>query len=57
MIRSCDVKLKELVNAFEIIVRAQDNKKMYQPEHITWCEFSLEAVTKDYWGLILDAGH
>ncbi|KAI0369801.1 hypothetical protein BV20DRAFT_996285 [Pilatotrama ljubarskyi] len=33
---SCDVKLKELVNAFEIIVRAQDNKKMYQPEHITW---------------------
>ncbi|KAI0358306.1 hypothetical protein OH77DRAFT_1581746 [Trametes cingulata] len=32
---SCDVKLRELVNAFEIIVRAQDNKKMYQPEHIT----------------------
>ncbi|KAI0831873.1 hypothetical protein BC628DRAFT_1310601 [Trametes gibbosa] len=32
---SCDVKLKELANAFEIIVRAQDNKKMYQPEHIT----------------------
>ncbi|KAI0675969.1 hypothetical protein C8Q78DRAFT_360877 [Trametes maxima] len=33
---SCEVKLGELVNAFEIIVRAQDNKKMYQPEHITW---------------------
>lgn len=43
--RSCDVKLKELVNAFEIIVRAQDNKKMYQPEHITWCEL-FEIVTK-----------
>ncbi|KAI0761830.1 hypothetical protein BD413DRAFT_485296 [Trametes elegans] len=34
---SCDVKLRELVNAFEVVVRAQDNKKMYQPEHITWC--------------------
>lgn len=39
--RSCNVKLKELVNAFEIVVRAQDNKKMYQPEHITWCELLL----------------
>ncbi|KAL7280444.1 hypothetical protein ACG7TL_005374 [Trametes sanguinea] len=33
---SCEVTLQELVDAFEIIVRAQDNKKMYQPERITW---------------------
>ncbi|KAI0327001.1 hypothetical protein GY45DRAFT_48029 [Cubamyces sp. BRFM 1775] len=33
---SCDVKLRELVNAFEIIVRAQDSRKMFQPENITW---------------------
>ncbi|CDO68387.1 hypothetical protein BN946_scf184815.g34 [Trametes cinnabarina] len=32
---ACEVKIQELVDAFEIIVRAQDNKKMYQSEHIT----------------------
>lgn len=52
--RSCDVKLKELVNAFEIIVRAQDNKKMYQPEHITWCEILLRPWPYTL-GLILDS--
>ncbi|KAH9893279.1 hypothetical protein C8Q73DRAFT_827907 [Cubamyces lactineus] len=35
---SCDVKLRELVNAFEVIVRAQDSRKMFQPENITWYE-------------------
>ncbi|KAI0746771.1 hypothetical protein C8Q80DRAFT_795793 [Daedaleopsis nitida] len=33
---SCDVKIREIVNAFEIIVRAHDQKKNFQPEHITW---------------------
>ncbi|KAI9058596.1 hypothetical protein FKP32DRAFT_1761423 [Trametes sanguinea] len=32
----CDVVLQDLVNAFEIIVRAQDGRKNFQPEHITW---------------------
>ncbi|KAI0630736.1 hypothetical protein C8Q77DRAFT_1062963 [Trametes polyzona] len=33
---SCEVTLRELAEAFEVVVRAQDNQKMYQPEHITW---------------------
>ncbi|KAI0325977.1 hypothetical protein GY45DRAFT_1374345 [Cubamyces sp. BRFM 1775] len=33
---SCEVKLQELVSAYEIIVRAQDGRKNYQPEHISW---------------------
>ncbi|KAI0701790.1 hypothetical protein C8Q76DRAFT_242105 [Earliella scabrosa] len=32
----CEVKVKELVGASEIIVRAQDSRKNYQPEHIVW---------------------
>ncbi|KAI0717397.1 hypothetical protein C8T65DRAFT_717276 [Cerioporus squamosus] len=32
----CEVKVQELVDAHEIIVRAQDCKKNYQPEHMTW---------------------
>lgn len=35
-VRSCEVKIQEIVDAFEIIVRAHDQKKNYQPEHITW---------------------
>lgn len=34
--RSCDVTVRELVRAFEVIVRAHDQKKNFQPEHITW---------------------
>ncbi|KAI0358058.1 hypothetical protein OH77DRAFT_1502602 [Trametes cingulata] len=33
---SCEVKLQELASAYEIIVRAQDGRKNYQPEHISW---------------------
>ncbi|RPD65482.1 hypothetical protein L227DRAFT_540273 [Lentinus tigrinus ALCF2SS1-6] len=33
---SCDVKVREMVDAFEIVVRAHDKKKNFQPEHITW---------------------
>ncbi|KAI9062568.1 hypothetical protein FKP32DRAFT_806572 [Trametes sanguinea] len=43
---SCEVKLRELANAFEIIVRAQDHRKMYQPEHITW---SLTGMMNNSW--------
>lgn len=34
--RSCEVKVQELVDAYEIIVRAQDSRKNYQPENISW---------------------
>ncbi|EIW58264.1 uncharacterized protein TRAVEDRAFT_47429 [Trametes versicolor FP-101664 SS1] len=33
---SCEVKVQELVDAYEIIVRAQDSRKNYQPENISW---------------------
>lgn len=35
-LRSCEVKVQELVDAHEIIVRAQDSRKNYQPENISW---------------------
>ncbi|OJT14472.1 Nitrate reductase [NADH] 1 [Trametes pubescens] len=33
---SCEVKVQELIDAYEIIVRAQDSRKNYQPENISW---------------------
>ncbi|KAL1944973.1 hypothetical protein VTO73DRAFT_2593 [Trametes versicolor] len=33
---SCEVKIQELVDAYEIIVRAQDSRKNYQAENISW---------------------
>ncbi|KAI0630568.1 hypothetical protein C8Q77DRAFT_1133937 [Trametes polyzona] len=33
---SCEVKIQELADAYEIIVRAQDGRKNNQPEHISW---------------------
>ncbi|KAH9920934.1 uncharacterized protein B0H18DRAFT_1190512 [Fomitopsis serialis] len=33
---SCELKLQEMVNAQEIIVRAQDSRKNYQPAEISW---------------------
>ncbi|TFY58429.1 hypothetical protein EVJ58_g6427 [Rhodofomes roseus] len=33
---SCEVKLQEMVNAQEIIVRACDSRKNYQPSEISW---------------------
>ncbi len=34
--RRCEVKVQELLGAQEISVRAQDCRKNYQPEHMTW---------------------
>ena len=34
----------ELVNAFEIVVRACDSRKNYQPEHFSWCVDHLYGV-------------
>ncbi|KAI0819144.1 hypothetical protein BC628DRAFT_1404234 [Trametes gibbosa] len=33
---SCEVSIEALIHAYEIIVRAQDSRKNYQPEHISW---------------------
>ncbi|OSD00775.1 hypothetical protein PYCCODRAFT_1453186 [Trametes coccinea BRFM310] len=43
---SCDVMVSDLVNAFEIIVRAQDGRKNFQPEHITW---NLSGMLNNAW--------
>ncbi|CDO76150.1 hypothetical protein BN946_scf185027.g13 [Trametes cinnabarina] len=45
-LRSCDVLLSDLVNAFEISVRAQDGRKNFQPEHITW---NLSGMLNNSW--------
>ncbi len=40
--RSCEVKLRELINAPEISLRAMDNRKNYQPEYSTWFVSSIQ---------------
>ncbi|KAI0746770.1 hypothetical protein C8Q80DRAFT_1105703 [Daedaleopsis nitida] len=32
----CEVKVQELAGSPELVVRAQDSRKNYQPEHIVW---------------------
>lgn len=34
--RSCELNLQELINAPEMVLRAMDSRKNYQPEHFTW---------------------
>ena len=35
--RSCELKLQEMIDAKEIILRSMDSRKNYQPEHLSWC--------------------
>ena len=35
--RSCELKLQEMIDAKEIILRSMDSRKNYQPEHVSWC--------------------
>lgn len=42
--RSCELKLRELITATEIVLRAMDNRKNFQPEHFTWFVFLIQCL-------------